>query len=213
MSKNEPPRVALTFDDGPNPATTPHILAALAAYHAQASFMLWGEHAVAAPDLVRQEVAVGHALGDHTYTHPNLTELSADAANVELNRTDAAIKAISGQVPVMIRPPFGAYTEDLVAQWTRPAVIWRVDSEDWKSHDPESIFTRVTTQIQDGDIVLMHDALAATAQVLPRVLQYLHDHWFQLVTVPDLIGPRFTHAQVIHSRTDVTMRNREDKEQ
>lgn len=179
-------RVALTFDDGPDPVTTPALLATLASYHAVATFMLWGEHVAADPNLVKQIVAAGHAIGNHTYTHRSLVGLSPGEIQTELTRTDEAVFAATGLRTTFFRPPFGEIDAAVAAAARRPAVTWRVDSEDWRSHDAPSIIQRVTTLTQPGDVVLMHDGQPATVQALPEILQRLTAAQYRFVTVPAL---------------------------
>lgn len=189
-------RVALTFDDGPNPGTTDKILTALAEYDAKATFMLWGEHVQLHPELVQQAKLQGHAFGTHTFSHQSLLKLTDEEVLDEMAAADQAIKEVIGEEPRFCRPPYGDIDARTVKLINRAAIIWSVDSEDWKSHDAEQIFTRIQTLVHDGDIVLMHDIQPATAQVLPKVLAYLQKEGFEFVTVPELLH---NHLEKMHA--------------
>jgi peptidoglycan/xylan/chitin deacetylase (PgdA/CDA1 family) len=179
-----PSTVALTFDDGPNPAATPALLDLLDKYDACATFFLIGRHVRAFPALAREIVARGHAIGNHTETHPSLIFLSRVKLREELNRCrEAILSAVGGGELRWMRPPFGfrgpqldAVVRELgysgVAMWSKWA--W-----DWKPQPAEPVIHRLRRVI-GGDIVLLHDGdhrllegdrrhtVAALAHWLPR---------------------------------------------
>lgn len=197
--------IALTFDDGPDPATTPRLLAALAAADAKATFMLWGERVAAHPQLVRQVVSAGHAVGNHTHSHPNLEGLTAAQVVAELSRADRAIEAASGVTPSFFRPPYGVVNAHVLAAANRPAVTWRVDSEDWRTHDGERTYSRVLALVQPGDIVLLHDGLISTAEILPRLLCALTEAGYTMVTVPELLAAPL-QAQTVYPASGIAVK-------
>lgn len=152
--------LALTFDDGPNPAVTPGLLDLLERYEAHATFFLMGSRVRAFPALTREVTARGHVLGNHTETHPNLTFLSANKLHEELGRCHEAIESVAGYKPRWTRPPFGFRGPGLsgvvremgytgVAMWSRLV-------RDWFPQPAEPVIRRLRGA-RGGDIVLMHD--------------------------------------------------------
>lgn len=193
-------QIALTFDDGPDPTTTPVILAALKKFHAHATFMLWGEHVQAHPELVWDELTADHALGNHTFSHRSLLGLPAETIEAELAETDRAVQEAVGAKPTFFRPPYGDIDRAVARAAQRPAVTWHVDSEDWLSHDANLVEQRVTTLAHDGDIVLMHDIQPATAQAIGPILEALTAADFEFVTVPALFAGKLQAGYLYQAR-------------
>jgi peptidoglycan/xylan/chitin deacetylase (PgdA/CDA1 family) len=175
--------VALTFDDGPSPEWTPKYLALLAKYHLHATFCMIGSQVKAHPDLVRQVVAAGDTLCNHTWDHDEyLNQKSAAYIHSEMTRTLDAIRAAApnAQVPYY-RQPGGNWSPTIVAQarslGMRP-VHWNVDPSDWKRPAPSSIVGNIEYNTHAGSIILMHDGggdrsstYAALQTLLPWLLQ------------------------------------------
>jgi peptidoglycan/xylan/chitin deacetylase (PgdA/CDA1 family) len=152
--------MAITFDDGPNPAVTPGVLELLARYNAAASFFLIGQRVRAFPELAREIAERGHAIGNHTETHPSLTLLSPGRIAQELDRCDDAVFAATGKKPRWMRPPFG-YRSPLLDSIVRRrgcagVAMWNVAARDWRTHSPEPVIQRLR-RARGGDIVLLHD--------------------------------------------------------
>ncbi|WP_370963108.1 polysaccharide deacetylase family protein [Amycolatopsis sp. cg9] len=165
--------VALTFDDGPYPSTTPALLAALGAV--RATFFLWGEHAAAHPALVRAIAAAGHVLGNHTWTHPRLTALGPAARDREVRRTQDLLVSLTGARPVLFRPPYGDTDPSVasaVAAHGLTEVLWSVDTRDWAGASADEIVTAASA-VRPGGVVLMHEGRPATVEAVPRVLAAL----------------------------------------
>ncbi len=165
--------VALTFDDGPFPSTTPALLAALDGV--RATFFLWGEHAAAHPALVRDIAAAGHVIGNHTWTHPYLTGLSPEARDQEVRRTQDLLVSLTGVRPVLFRPPYGD-TDDAVrataAGHGLTEVLWTVDTRDWAGAATDEIVA-AADRVVPGGVVLMHEGRPATVAAVPRILAAL----------------------------------------
>lgn len=183
--------LALTFDDGPDPGTTPLALKALAQYRAHANFFVLGGCARAHPDLVKQEVAAGHAVESHSYRHPATT--SAARAVEELSLTADTIAALTGHRPTLFRPPYGITTGNLCQAARRQGygvVLWTISSADSSPIPARTIARNVIHTPNPGDIVLMHDGAGhrATMAALPQVLRELSAAGFQFVTVPELLS-------------------------
>ena len=181
--------LALTFDDGPNPAWTPRLLDLLAGHDVRATFFLVGSRAQAQPALVRQIAAAGHLIGNHSWSHPNLALSSARRISDELSRTNQILAQIAGAPPRYFRPPYGARRPEVLRTARRLGmipVLWNAMTSDWKNPSADAIASRLTQKIdrlhrqgQAANIVL-HDgshsdpaanrapSIAAAAQLIAR---------------------------------------------
>lgn len=181
--------VALTFDDGPV-AETVDVLAALEQRGARATFFVVGQNAASSPDLLRRMVAGGHAVGGHSWDHPDLTRLSADQVRAQLGRTSQAIERATGAAPTLTRPPYGA-TGPTVAAAAAAAgvaqVLWDVDPRDWRDRNADVVAQRVVAAARPGSIVLLHDIHPSTRAAVPRIVDALQAGGYTLVTVPELL--------------------------
>ena len=152
--------IALTFDDGPNPAVTPRLLDLLERHKMRATFFLIGKWVRAEPSLAGEIAARGHTVGNHTNSHPALTFLSPARIEDELNRCDDAIEAATGRRPRWMRPPFGFRSPLLGGivrkRADRGVMMWSRWARDWKTQPTDSV-TRRLRRVRGGDIVLLHD--------------------------------------------------------
>jgi peptidoglycan-N-acetylglucosamine deacetylase len=184
--------VALTFDDGPGPATAA-ILSELEREQAPATFFVVGEHVAGHEGLLRRMLADGDGIGDHSFSHADLAKDSV-LARSEIDNTKRAIERATGYVPCLFRAPFGDISPTLVHEAAAAGLVtvqWDVDPRDWSLPPPNRITATVLAQTRDGSIVLMHDGggpREPTVQALPRVIQTLRQRGFRLVTVPNLLG-------------------------
>jgi peptidoglycan/xylan/chitin deacetylase (PgdA/CDA1 family) len=182
-------QIALTFDDGPNPAATPQLLDLFDRHSLCATFFVIGKFVRACPDLVREISARGHAIGNHTETHASLFFQSRAGIRDELARCQEAIAAaIRGEPPRWMRPPYG-YRNPLLEGEARRAglqvAMWSKICRDWKSQPPERLIERlasvVRTERPSGDIVLLHDgdhrSLGADRQHVVRALEHWLPRW------------------------------------
>lgn len=183
------PVVALTFDDGPHPYHTKKILATLKQERIPATFFLVGEHLERAPELARQALAHGHALGNHTWHHFYLDHMDAASTGAEIEITARLIENATGSRPAWFRPPGGYYTED-VLRVTRAlgqrVALWSVDSRDWSEPGPEAIRRRVLAGLRPGAVILLHDSAAQTAAVLPRLIRDIRARGYRFATLDEL---------------------------
>ena len=169
--------VYLTFDDGPDPRWTPAILDALAQHGVRATFFVVGSQVEAHPDLAKRIVAEGHSLQNHTWSHPNMTELGRSDAMAEVSHTTDVIKNVAGQAPTCLRPPEGATNsavQEVAGANGQSQVLWSIDTEDWRNKSTEKIMSIAAEGLQPGAVILMHDgggARSATVAALPAVLQ------------------------------------------
>jgi cellulose synthase/poly-beta-1,6-N-acetylglucosamine synthase-like glycosyltransferase/peptidoglycan/xylan/chitin deacetylase (PgdA/CDA1 family) len=215
-----PGLVALTFDDGPDPRWTPKILDILKAKHAPATFFAIGENMQDRPDLVRREIAEGHIVGSHTWTHPNIGEIPNTEVVVELTATQRLFETITGKSMRLFRPPFFGDAEPSTPREVLPLLAaqklgylivgLRIDPDDWKKPDPKHIVDRTLERLADkdpdsgGQIVLLHDAggdRSRTVQALPVLIDALRAHGYRIVSVAELAGMTPAEALPPASRT------------
>jgi peptidoglycan/xylan/chitin deacetylase (PgdA/CDA1 family) len=178
--------VALTFDDGPGPETGA-LLDILAREKVHATFFLLGRNLPAHPEFVRREAAEGHAIGNHTWSHRDLSRLSAADQASEVTRTATALAEL-GVSTSMVRPPYGAYAASTRALGAA-LVLWSVDPLDWRDRDPKIITARVLADARPGGIVLLHDIHPTTVAAMPAIISGLRAKGYTFVTVPELVGP------------------------
>ncbi len=192
------PAVALTFDDGPDPETTPHVLDVLARHGAHGTFFVVGKRASEHPDLVARMAAAGHALGNHSWDHPSFRRISSAARRAQIRRCDEALGA---RASGLFRPPFGeqslASRLDALRAGQR-VVCWDVVAEDWRDSPAEHLVERVVRRLRRGSIVVFHDSLYVTEdarfrdrrpmlEALDRLLARFEGE-LRFVTVPELLA-------------------------
>ncbi|MEU7832843.1 MULTISPECIES: polysaccharide deacetylase family protein [unclassified Nonomuraea] len=188
--------VALTFDDGPGPAT-PRLLDLLLKAKARATFFIIGINAAARPDLVRRMSAEGHLVANHTWAHRDLSQLPTSKIADSLGRTQDAITTTIGERPTLMRAPYGTVNEDVtdVAGEMGLAIVgWDVDAGDGRVDDAKTITDRVTRRVRAGSIVLMHNVNKTIVDAVPDIVKRLRGKGYTLVTVPELYGTAGTQA-------------------
>lgn len=187
--------VALTFDDGPTPFSSPAILSYLEKSHTPATFFVLGQYAKAYPYLIRREAHDGFAIGVHTWDHPDMQLLSVAQRANELGSTIQQLHIDLGSkfCVWLWRPPYGAVDSSIVRQadaFGLTTIYWNVDPADWSRPGTMTIVNRVLAQVRPGSIILMHDGPAArqqTADALPYILAGLHKRGLVPVTLPTLL--------------------------
>lgn len=191
-------RVALTFDDVPDPRYTPAILDILAKYDVCATFFIVGNRAAKHPSLVKRIHNEGHIIGNHSYDHAVFSKLSLTNYQKQIWRTDTIIKNIVGYSPHFIRPPYGELLPQQV-RWSKQAgftiVNWDVDSVDWKNNPSSAlVLQNIKRTLQPGSIILQHagggagQSLSGTINALPKLIEMLQSKGYELVTLPELVG-------------------------
>jgi cellulose synthase/poly-beta-1,6-N-acetylglucosamine synthase-like glycosyltransferase/peptidoglycan/xylan/chitin deacetylase (PgdA/CDA1 family)/spore germination protein YaaH len=202
-----PHKIALTFDDGPDPEWTPQILDILKAKHVPATFFIIGANAEMSPKLVQREVNEGHDVGNHTFTHPNLGESPPSIVALELNATQRLFEALTGRSMRLFRAPYFGDAEPTTADELVPieiaqkmgyiAVGLHVDAEDWQRPGVDAIVNNVLQGIDNtnvdrkGQVVLLHDAggeRSQTVAALPLIIDGLRARGYDFVTVSTLAG-------------------------
>lgn len=194
-------RVALTFDDGPDPRFTNGVLDVLNQYNVPATFFMLGSKAVANPKIVKQVQNRGHVIGNHTYYHPNLVkESEIKTLEQEVTRTEDALNDIIGYRTKLFRPPYGFLYNELVeklGEMNYYVIAWSVDSLDWQEEPPEVIASNVLDKIHPGAIILMHDGAESggdrtnTIESLHQIIPALQKQGYEFVTVPELLNIPF----------------------
>jgi peptidoglycan/xylan/chitin deacetylase (PgdA/CDA1 family) len=178
--------VALTFDDGPAVPETATLLEYLAQYKARATFFVVGQNAATHPEILRAEVEAGHEVGNHSWNHPDLTQLTTAEITSQLERTSAAIKAATGKEPTLFRPPYGAIDDTVKSATALSPVLWDVDPEDWKYRDTARVAQTVIAQTGANDVVLLHDIHPTSVAAVPEILHTLTAQGYHFVTVSHL---------------------------
>lgn len=193
-------RVALSFDDGPDPETTPAVLDVLGEFRARATFFVIGRSLEAHPEIGRRMAAEGHAIGNHSWQHSRWQNFwFAARLEREIAHGEQAIAAVTGKAgPILYRPPVGLKSGELGhAAWKRglTLVAWSLHSRDTRLADPESVARRVLDRVQGGDIVLMHDGhdlpgrrRPLCAPALRLILAGLRERGLECVTIPELLA-------------------------
>jgi peptidoglycan/xylan/chitin deacetylase (PgdA/CDA1 family) len=198
-------QIAFTFDDGPDPTTTPAILDILHDYGIKATFFVIGARAEEHPELIDRIASEGHTLGNHTYYHRDLTKLAPEQVLGELQDTQTAIDQALGthsQI-TLFRPPCGApyntETDKLstfqgfMQEQKMYPVMWNIDSLDWALKDqPDRIVDNVAQVTpEDGGVILLHDTQPQTVEALPRIIDYYKGRNFQFTGVRDLLAAKY----------------------
>ncbi|MED1519253.1 polysaccharide deacetylase family protein [Bacillus safensis] len=178
--------IALTFDDGPNPATTTKILDALKANKGHATFFVLGSRVQYYPGMLADILKGGNEIGNHSYNHPLLTRLPLEEAVKQVKDTQQLIEKASGYTPTHFRPPYGGTNQDINHAIGMKVTLWDVDPEDWKIRNSQQITNRVLSHAADGRTVLMHDIYESSAQAAVKIIHELTKQGYQLVTVSEL---------------------------
>ncbi len=187
------PMLALTYDDGPSAHATPRILAALEKYNSRATFFMVGKQAEKRMDVVKKMEELGCEVANHTYDHTLMTKVPPEELASQLARTNQVVSDACGVSPVLMRPCGGARSEagmNIVGAISMPAVLWSIDTLDWKTRDAQTTIQTVLEQAKDGDIILMHDLYETTADASEVLIPELVNRGFQLVTVSELASYR-----------------------
>lgn len=187
------PMVALTYDDGPSASATPRILTALKENGGKATFFMVGKQAERNMGLVKQMVQQGCEVANHTYDHTLMTKVPPEELASQLARTNQVVSDASGISPILMRPCGGARSDagmNVVGAISMPAVLWSIDTLDWKTRDAQNTIKVVLESVKDGDIILMHDLYDATAEASESLIPELTKRGFQLVTVSELASYR-----------------------
>lgn len=188
----EEPYVAMTFDDGPSAENTPRLLDILKDRDIKATFFMIGENAAKFPEIVKRVLAEGHEIGNHSWSHPQLSKMTDDEVRQQIQKTQDAITQACGYTPKLLRPPYGAFTTRQ-RRWANDIfgvkiIFWDVDPLDWKILDSAHVESEILKQTKPGSIILSHDIHKTTVDAMPQTLDTLLANGFKFVTVSKLIS-------------------------
>ena len=184
------PMIALTFDDGPSEYTD-RILNVLLEYDARATFCVIGNKVNLFPDVLRRTVAGGNEIACHTWSHPNLTNLSAAKVRYQIESTVNAVRDITGYEVKVLRPPYGKHNKtvrSICAEMDIVIAHWELDTRDWSSRNTNKVYNAIMKGTKNGYIILCHDLYATTAAAVEKAIPELIAKGYQLVTVSELLS-------------------------
>ena len=180
--------VALTFDDGPHPVTTPQLLDGLAQRGVNATFFLVGSQIAGNEALIRRMAREEHQIGNHTWNHQRLETAEPVAFQAEIQQVDAALRQLLGPEDYWLRPPYGQISAEQLKQVAVPLVKWSVDPRDWESRNAEAIVSAVLDSIQSGSIILLHDIYPSSVEAALTLIDRLQQEGYVFVTVQELLS-------------------------
>lgn len=194
--------VSLTFDDGPDPVTTPRLLSILAAQRAQATFFVQGRNVARHPGIVGRMVRDGHAVEDHSWDHPDLRGRSDHSVRRQLRLTKGEIREATGRTASFYRPPYGSTDRrirSIARSYDLREVLWTVDTRDWAGRSPRAIRRSVARGVRPhrSDVVLMHDAVGnspATLRAVPGIVRDLRRKGYCLVPLERMMRRQVVRA-------------------
>ena len=182
-----PPKVALTFDDGPHSVYTRRLLEGLRERGVKATFFVVGENIPGNEDLIREMEQDGHLIGNHTYDHADISRLSDTENCGELQKTSSLVRAITGHGTAYVRPPFGKWKDSMDCCTTMIPVKWTIDTLDWQSRNVSKIVELILSQADDEEIILMHDYYETSVTAALQAVDQLLAGGYEFVTVEELI--------------------------
>lgn len=194
--------ISLTFDDGPNPETTPRLLDILKEKGVKATFFMLGQNVVKHEALVKRVAEEGHEVASHSYSHPQLTGVDAQRVKDEVQNTDKAIYHAIGKIPTDFRPPYGAVNKDVAAIIRKPIIQWSVDSQDWQSHNAQAIIKRIDDTAYNDTIVLMHDIHPETVDSVSTVIDHLRSDGYEILPSKELLGRKAKPLHMYYGSKD-----------
>jgi len=184
-------RIALTFDDGPKPPFTEELIDELAEARVRATFFVVGRQAQKYPELVRELMAHGHEIANHSWDHPSVRTLSAAALKAELDKTRIFLKQLTGKDTPLFRAPGGTVEylrHKVVVPEGYEMVMWTVHTLDHEKPSADLIRERVLTGARDGGVILFHTGVRSTMEALPGLIRTLRSEGYVFVTVSELLG-------------------------
>lgn len=184
-TKKEKKYVALTFDDGPSSFTN-RLLDCLEKNKAKATFFMVGKEIEYFSDEVKRMKNLGCELGNHTYSHADLTGLSPEDISSEIGAVDNLLMELTGQGASVVRPPYGSVNSTVKSVVGTPMILWSIDTLDWESQDPQKIAEIVRSQAEDGSIILLHDIFSTSVDAAEIFIPEMIKEGYQFVTVHEL---------------------------
>ncbi|OJG75066.1 hypothetical protein RV12_GL002111 [Enterococcus quebecensis] len=194
--------ISLTFDDGPNPETTPRLLDILKEKDVKATFFMLGQNVVKNEELVKRVAEEGHEVASHSYSHPQLTGVDEQIVKDEVQQTDKAIYHAIGKIPTDFRPPYGAVNTEVAKIINKPIIQWSVDSQDWESHNAEAIIKRIHDTAYHDTIILMHDIHPETVDAVATVIDHLRGEGYEILPSKKLLGNKAKPLHMYYGSKD-----------
>ena len=186
--KHRKKAVALTFDDGPSRENTPGLLDTLKEYGVHVTFFVLGNRLEIDKDILNREIEEGHEVGNHSWDHAQLSKLSMDAVDRQLEKTRKLAKRLTDGYNIsIVRPPYGAISDEMRENLNYPMIFWSVDTLDWKYRDVDKDFASVKKQVSDGAIILMHDIHKESCEAAKKIIPWLLDHDYDVLSVSELM--------------------------
>ena len=180
-------RVALTFDDGPHPVYTKKLLDGLKEKNVHATFFVVVKNIPGNEELIRRMDQEGHLIGNHTYDHVKICDMTGQDACSQVEKTSSLIRGITGYDTEFVRPPFGAWNKSMECSFVMIPVLWDVDPLDWTTRNVSTVVSRVLTEVEDGDIILLHDYYDSSVEAALQIVDQLSAGGYEFVTVDELI--------------------------
>ena len=186
--------IALTFDDGPHPKETNQILDVLDKYNVKGTFFVVGTHANWYSEPLVRAAKEGHEIGNHTFSHPDISNLSSDDIKRELKECEDMLIKLTGKKPTLFRPPYGSYSEEKLGEIAKESgykiILWTtLDAKDWKNPPSSQISDTIISKAQNGDIILLHDyGTENTVKALDTIIPEMMKKGYKFVTVSELIN-------------------------
>ena len=180
-------KIALTFDDGPHPYYTEQLLKGLRERGVKATFFITGKNVEAYPEIVKEIYDDGHLIGNHTYSHTQLTSKNEDAFRQELIKTNEVIREVTGEDTIYVRPPYGSWNKEFEKELNMFPVLWTIDPLDWCSSNVSYIVNTVCSKVGENDIILMHDQYKTTVTAALTIVDELTKEGYEFVTVDELL--------------------------
>lgn len=180
-------KLAITFDDGPNPEYTIRLLDGLQKRGVKATFFVLGSEVEKYPDIVETIDTQGHLIGVHSYEHVNFSRIGDEAAIEQIEKTQEAIHNVTGKYAGYIRPPYGCWKKSLDMEVPLIEVLWDIDPLDWATKDADTVVQRILKGVPDGSIILLHDASESSVQAALTAIDILQKENYEFVTVEELL--------------------------
>lgn len=183
----EKKKIALTFDDGPDPECTPMLLDGLASRGVKATFFVIGKQAEEQPEIMERLVKEGHLIGNHTYNHVDIRHMTESAAKEEILKANEIIAKYTGEEPCFLRPPFGNGSSKLEKDIEMISVLWTIDTMDWSCQNESKICSTVYREIGENSIILMHDEYPTSVRAALSIIDKLQEEGYEFVTVDKIV--------------------------
>jgi peptidoglycan/xylan/chitin deacetylase (PgdA/CDA1 family) len=180
-------KIAITFDDGPHPKYTEELLDGLKERGIHATFFVTGENAELHPDIIKRMDEEGHLIGNHTYSHIQLTKNNREEFKNELIKTNEIIEEITGKEVLFVRPPYGSWDKSFESELNMFPVLWDIDPRDWCSNNAECVAESVIQKADENEIILLHDYYGTSVTAALSIVDELSEEGYVFVTVDEIM--------------------------